>query len=248
MTDSTKQGWVRFYRWSLESTVFKNPIIWFVWSWCLLKASHATYKFPFNGMDMTIDSGQFLSGINSAIKELGTLTPQNYRTAIKYLKSTGRITVKSNNKFSIITIVKWDEYQRDNSLDNKRLTNEQQATNKPLTTYKNVKKVKNDKNTTGGVPPQEVVQIIDAFKQVNPSYQKWFANVTQRGAIDRLIKIHGLDRLLHVIAFLPKSNTIPYIPTITSPFQLEEKWADLEAGLTKLKNKSAINKPNVIFS
>lgn len=147
MADSTRQGWVRFYRQSIDSSVFKNPNIWFVWSWCLLKANHSKNIFPFNGFDITIEPGQFITGMTSAIKELhSTLSPQNYRTAIRYLKSTGRITVTSNNKFSIITIVKWENYQTDNSLAHKPLTNEQQATNKPLTTNKNDKKEKNENN------------------------------------------------------------------------------------------------------
>jgi hypothetical protein len=99
-----KQGWVRFYRKSIDSSVWKNPNVWFVWSWCLFKSNHEDTKFPFNGEDMEVKKGQFITGINKAISELPTLSPQNYRTAINYLKSTGIITIKSNNKFSIIVL------------------------------------------------------------------------------------------------------------------------------------------------
>lgn len=112
-----------------------------VWSWCLLKANHETHKFPFNKQDLEIKRGQFVSGIEKAIQEM-PITSQNFRTAIKYLKSTGRLTVKSTNKFSIYTIVKWEQYQSNNDkLTGKstgKLTNHSQATNKPLTTYNNV--------------------------------------------------------------------------------------------------------------
>ena len=145
MTDFIKQGWVRFYRKSIDSSVWKNPKVWFVWSWCLMKANHDDSTFPFNGEDITIPKGSFITGIMSAKKELPTLSAQNIRTIFKYLKSTGRITVNSNNKFSIIKVEKWVEYQNNNKQTNKPLTNDQQATNKPLTTNKNVKNVKNVK-------------------------------------------------------------------------------------------------------
>ncbi len=145
MNDFQKQGWVRFYRKSMDSTVWKNPIVWMVWSWCLLKANHEDNTFPFNGKDITIKKGSFITGQEKALKELtSTFTAQKYRTAISYLKSTGRITIKSNNKFSIITIEKWENYQLDNRLTNKPVTNQQQTNNKPVTTNKNVKNEKNN--------------------------------------------------------------------------------------------------------
>lgn len=144
MTDLQKQGWVRFHRKSTDSSVWKNPTIWFVWSWCLLKANHKKNTFPFNGEDVIVNEGSFISGIFKAKEELPTLSVQNIRTAFTYLKSTSRITIKSNNKFSLFTVIKWKEYQIDNKQTNKPLTNEQQATNKPLTTNKNDK---NEKKT-----------------------------------------------------------------------------------------------------
>lgn len=128
-----KQGWIKLHRKSLDSSVWKNPNVWFVWSWMLLKASHKEYQFPFNGKDIVINEGEFITGIQSALQELPNITKQKYRSALKYLKSTDRITVKSNNKFSIITVINWHEYQNDNSQDsnqgNSQTIVKQQATN-----------------------------------------------------------------------------------------------------------------------
>lgn len=84
---------------------------------------------------------------------------------------------------------------------------------------------------------QQVVEIIDLFKPVNPAYGRWYANTNQREAIKRMIEIHGMAMIKQVIEILPKSNEIPYIPTITTPCQLETKWADLKAALIKEKAK-----------
>ena len=154
-------GYVKFHRKSTESSVWKNPIIWMVWSWCLFRANHQINKFPFNGKDIEIKRGQFITGIQKAIKEI-PITAQNYRTAIDYLKSTSRITTQSTNKFTIISIVKYEEYQREtNNLTSKltgKLTNHQQTTNKPLTTNKNDKNEKNDKKIL--IPAHEEVKKI----------------------------------------------------------------------------------------
>ena len=125
MTDSQRQGWVRFHRKSIDSSVWKNPIIWFVWSWCLLKANHKKNTFPFNGQDIEIKEGQFITGRNQALRELPNISPQQWRTAIDYLKSTSRITIKTTNKFSLIYILNWEQYQKDNQQNNKPITNQQ---------------------------------------------------------------------------------------------------------------------------
>jgi len=191
MNDFTRQGWVRVYRKSIDSTVWKNPNVWFVWSWCLLKATHETHKFPFNGEDIEIKAGQFITGINKAINELNGLSAQNYRTAITYLKSTGRITTQSNNKFSIITIVKWEDYQKDNTKLTDKLTNEQQTTNKPLTTYNNNKNDKNIEREAEASPtPKDNSKFF--FKGIRDFQKK--ENTTEATSMAELLKKMSLDQ------------------------------------------------------
>lgn len=78
-------------------------------------------------------------------------------------------------------------------------------------------------------------EVIKAFESFNPSVKKYYNNTTQRKSCDRLIELHGLEKILKVIAILPKTNTIPYIPTITTPLQLEEKWSALESAMLRKK-------------
>ena len=106
-------GWIKLHRKSLESSVFHSPIIWAVWCWCLVKASHKSQKFPFNEQDIIIKEGQFITGRFVGSTECH-ISEQQWRTAIGYLKSTNRITSKSNNKHTVITILKWEEYQTTN--------------------------------------------------------------------------------------------------------------------------------------
>lgn len=89
-------------------------------------------------------------------------------------------------------------------------------------------------------PGQEDLQkqigpLMGKFKPVNPSYKRLFANKTQRAALQRLIDEVGADKLGRIIDHLPKTNTRPYAPTITTPLQLEAKIGQLMAFVEKEK-------------
>jgi DNA-binding MarR family transcriptional regulator len=100
------------------------------------------------------------------------------------------------------------------------------------------------------VPSQEIVSIIDSFKEVNQSAGKWYGNTTQRDAIKRLITTHSLERVLKVIKLLKQTNLIPYMPSIATPVQLEDKWSQLETALIRKKNEIQIknDKNKVAFT
>lgn len=79
--------------------------------------------------------GQRVFGLLKLSEECG-LSVQTIRTCLTRLKSTREITIKSTNKFSILTIVKYDEYQIQEEEITIKSTNNQQTTNKQLTTSK----------------------------------------------------------------------------------------------------------------
>lgn len=85
-----------------------------------------------------------------------------------------------------------------------------------------------------------IVEIINLFKEVNPSYQRLFAMPPQRAAVSRLLKTHGRDKLESMVNFLSRSNNMEYVPIITTPCQLEDKMGQLVAALQKIKNKTPI--------
>jgi hypothetical protein len=93
-------------------------------------------------------------------------------------------------------------------------------------------KVRIDKNNTSEESLEKksnIPVLIDLFKTVNPSYGKWFGNKTQRAACERMLKIYSIEKLEKVINFLPKSNKVKFCPVITTPLQLEDKFASLVA-------------------
>lgn len=86
-----------------------------------------------------------------------------------------------------------------------------------------------------GVDGAFVNKLIDEFKDVNPSFTRFYARKDQRSACKRLIAQHGLEKMITVVKFLPTSNRVKFAPTITTPLQLEERLAALFAWSEKEK-------------
>jgi len=125
----------------METSFFKKPLVLAFFLYCLIKANHQGNKIVWNKKEIIISRGSFVSGLKVMSRETGIST-QSIRTALVTLKSTNTLTIKTTTKFSIITILKYNQYQ---GLTNK-LTNKQQTTNKQLTTNNNVYRMyKNDK-------------------------------------------------------------------------------------------------------
>lgn len=88
-------------------------------------------------------------------------------------------------------------------------------------------------------PVNEANLLIDLFKEVNPSWQILFKNTSQRAAIQRMIKTHGMEKIAQTIKSLKSTNGKPYAPTITTPIQLEQKLGSLIAWWHKEQSKRA---------
>lgn len=83
---------------------------------------------------------------------------------------------------------------------------------------------------------REIQDIISLFKEVNPSYAKFFANKTQRSSISRLLVQWPRPKLDNIIKVLPQTNSNKYAPTITTPLELEDRMGKLIAFIQKERN------------
>jgi len=140
-----KGGFIKLWRKSLDSHIYRNIKVWHFWTYCLLKASHKKREALVGNTQIFLSKGQFIFGRKIAAKETG-LSEQGIRTCLKVLKKAKNLTIKSTNKFSIITIVNWGDYQSEENQSTTKSTNSQPASNQQVTTDKNVKNVKNVKN------------------------------------------------------------------------------------------------------
>ena len=90
---------------------------------------------------VVVEAGSRITSISTLAEETG-LSVQNVRTSVNHLKSTGYLTIKTTNKFSVVTVNNWSEINGSNKRANNQLTNNQQTTNKQLTTTKPLKPLK----------------------------------------------------------------------------------------------------------
>ena len=85
---------------------------------------------------------------------------------------------------------------------------------------------------------EEIGVLIKSFEGINTNAKNFYRRNPQRKACRELIIDFGFDRVKSVIEnTLPKTNRMEYMPTITTPIQLLEKWSSLESGILKLKGK-----------
>lgn len=142
-------GWIKLHRKILEWEWYSDINTRILFIHLLLSANHKDQRWK----GVLIRRGQILTGINK-LSQQTKQTVQQTRTALNKLKSTNEITIESTNKYSVITICKWDSYQiipednnnQDNNQDNKRTTNEQQTTNTLANNKQEDKNNKNEKN------------------------------------------------------------------------------------------------------
>ncbi|MGV1143957.1 hypothetical protein ACV56Z_15985 [Staphylococcus aureus] len=101
-----------------------------------MKASHKDHTQLVGRRVVELEKGQFVFGRKRASEEL-RLKRSTVRDYIKLLENLGTIVVKSDNKFSVITVVNWAIYQsikfrqqKRQQINNKWTTNQQQINNK----------------------------------------------------------------------------------------------------------------------
>lgn len=141
--------WLKLYRKSVESRVFKNPNLWKVWTWCLMKAAYrerwVTVQTGRTSIEVKVEPGQFVFGRFSAADELG-MKPSSVWKRMQKLQKLENLNINSDIKYSLITIINWESYQGlENNCDSNGdsgVTAEEQSgdTNKKVKKVKKVKK------------------------------------------------------------------------------------------------------------
>ena len=137
-------GYIKLYRKLIQWGWYQDSVVKDLFLHCLLTASFKEFKW----MGQTMNAGQFVTSYKLLAEALG-FTVQQIRTALKKLESTGEITSKSTNKYTVITVINWGSYQADdidsNTQINKQITNKQQTENavfckQIMNTVENLKK------------------------------------------------------------------------------------------------------------
>ena len=122
-------GYIRLYRNIMDWGWYLEPNTARLFIHCILKANYTEKEWQ----GIKIPVGSFVTSYEKLAQEL-KLSIQNIKTAIKHLKLTKELTVKSTRHYSIITVNNYKLYQTTNLTNNFKLTHNQPSTNQQLTT------------------------------------------------------------------------------------------------------------------
>ena len=101
-----EDSYVKLYRSQLSWRWFRDPAVAHLFVYILLRANFVDADWH----DITIKRGQLVTSRFSLAEGTG-LTERVVRRCLKALQKTGEIIVESDKKYSLITIVKYSEYQ-----------------------------------------------------------------------------------------------------------------------------------------
>lgn len=143
------EGWIKIHRKLRDNPIYNNSIAVHCWIECLLRSNHDDNSFYFNREKITISRGQFITGRIEFSKSVNQ-KPSTVWFWLKQFQNEQMIDIKSTNKYSVITILNWLDYQQ---LDNRQTTDRQQIdTNK---NDKNDKNIYNSKNYLLKIPDKD---------------------------------------------------------------------------------------------
>lgn len=147
-------GWIKLHRKIRNNEIFNNHQLLRLWIICLTEATHKERDQIVGKQTVHLLPGQFVTGrfdiadlYNKGLKPSDRVKGE--KTVFRWLENLnewGFLSLEKTNKFTVVTIDKWEVYQStdnkndqqiDQEMTSKRPTNDQQ-----MTTNKNVK---NDK-------------------------------------------------------------------------------------------------------
>lgn len=135
------QGWIKLHRKFKEWEWYNDNDTKAVFLHLLLSVNTEEKKWQ----GKTVKPGQLITSYSKLSSCLG-MSVQTIRTCISKLKDTKELTSKSTNKYSVITLLNWENYQSHKTDQQAKQQANQQPSNKPLTT---TKEYKNNKNIIG---------------------------------------------------------------------------------------------------
>lgn len=145
-------GWIKLHREIMEWEWYTDPKTVHLFLHLILQANHKSKRWK----GVKVERGQVITGRQALACATG-LSEQQVRTVLNRLESTGEITMKSTNRFTVVTICNYERYQVDGNncncaqpTNNQQVTNDQPVDSQQVTTNKNEKKVNNEKKEPKG--------------------------------------------------------------------------------------------------
>lgn len=170
INETENQGWIKLHRKILNWEWYDDINATRLFIHLLLTVNYEAKKWH----GMTIERGQIVTSI-AHLSEETSLTIKQVRLSLEKLKKGEQIVTKGANRFTLITCVKYDDYQTINTERANKGQTEGQTKGKQRATTKEVKEIKEVKNTYIGELP-ELLSFYNEVFQTNLTSTKGFEN------------------------------------------------------------------------
>lgn len=104
------KGFALLHRKIMDVPFYKDAEAAHLWVHLLLRANHEQTLVSTDLGDVVCERGEFITGRNTLAMETG-LTADRVKALLRKFQNLDMITTKSNNRFTVLKVVKYDEYQ-----------------------------------------------------------------------------------------------------------------------------------------
>ncbi|HCR0971515.1 TPA: DNA replication protein, partial [Enterobacter hormaechei] len=104
------KGFALLHRKIMDVPFYKDAEAAHLWVHLLLRANHEQTLVSTDVGNVICERGEFITGRNTLAMETG-LTADRVKSLLRKFQNLGMITTKSNNRFTVLKVVKYDEYQ-----------------------------------------------------------------------------------------------------------------------------------------
>ncbi len=224
------RGWITIQRKFIDWEWYGNSEMVHLLTHLIIRANHSDGSWQ----GTKIRRGQLITGRKVLSAETG-ISEQKIKTCLKRLAKSGEIKVKSTNKYSRITICKYDTYQfsnhRGNQQVNQQLTSNQPTDNQQLTTNNNVNK--NKTNLKGKEYNLEILNFYDEIIHLFPVKTQPKTELQKKSWLDIIDKLQKKE-----------NYSLPEIKKIIKHFRQDTFWSGNFLSLKKLVKR---NKDEILF-
>jgi len=217
------RGYVKLWRKLEDSAIFQNEKALKIWIWFLLRANHQEKDLLIGRKIIKIKQGEFMTSFPHLQDDL-KFAMSTIHFWVNKLEELGMIESKKTNKYTLIKIKNWEDYQ---DIESQKKANEK-AKRKLKETNNNDNNDKNDKEVITSEETSQINEVFNIFyNTINRNIN--FGNKTQRKAVEDMVRLQGFEKVKKVAEFACQFHGEPYMPVITTPLQLKDKWSALES-------------------
>lgn len=172
-----RMGYIKVWRKMIDNpAVWDDPEALKVWMWILLNVVWDSGRATFHGKTIDLMPGQRTVGRKIIAAEC-KVHESKVKRILERFKSDQLINTETDHRCTLLTVVSWDRYQKNDQPLTQPTTNERPTNDQPVTTNKERKKERKDNGdtTARSDKPKRATSMVDEelllSLESNPAYR-----------------------------------------------------------------------------